>query len=97
MIFKEIAEKKPELIFVGMGSPLQEKWIAGNLSRLNRLCAVGVGGSLDVIAGNLSRAPLWMRRAGLEWMFRFLQEPFRYRKIWKLPIFLLKVIKSKIA
>lgn len=93
LILKEIEEKKPELVFVGLGSPQQEKWIYSRLSNFIPLCAVGIGGSLDVISGRLSRAPVWMRKMGLEWLFRFLQEPWRWRRILKLFLFFYKVIR----
>lgn len=98
-VLKEIKEKKPELVFVGLGSPRQEKWIYSRLSHISRtgggMCAMGIGGSLDVISGQLFRAPIWMRRAGLEWLFRFLQEPWRWRRLLKLFLFFYKVIRSK--
>lgn len=98
MLLKEMKEKKPQLIFVGLGSPHQEKWIHQRLSTLwqrgSGMCAMGIGGSLDVISGRLPRAPIWMRRMGLEWLFRFLQEPWRWRRILKLFLFFYKVLRQ---
>jgi N-acetylglucosaminyldiphosphoundecaprenol N-acetyl-beta-D-mannosaminyltransferase len=65
------------LLFVGMSSPRKEFFLADSLSSLGPIFAMGVGGSFDVIAGVTRRAPLWMRRLGMEWLYRFLQEPGR--------------------
>jgi len=76
----EIAGLRPQLLFVGMPSPRKEHWLAANLERLGVPFAMGVGGSFDVLAGLTRRAPLWMQRAGLEWFYRFAQEP---RRMWR--------------
>lgn len=76
----EIAGLRPQLLFVGMPSPRKEYWLAANLERLGVTFAMGVGGSFDVLAGLTRRAPLWMQRAGLEWFYRFAQEP---RRMWR--------------
>jgi N-acetylglucosaminyldiphosphoundecaprenol N-acetyl-beta-D-mannosaminyltransferase len=68
------------MLFVGIPSPRKEYWLASNLGALGVPFSMGVGGSFDVFAGIVRRAPLWMQRIGLEWMFRFLQEP---RRMWK--------------
>jgi len=65
------------ILFVGISSPLKERFLARNLSRMGPVFAMGVGGSFDVWAGRTSRAPEWMQRAGLEWFHRFAQEPTR--------------------
>jgi N-acetylglucosaminyldiphosphoundecaprenol N-acetyl-beta-D-mannosaminyltransferase len=80
----EIAGLRPQLLFVGMPSPRKEYWLAANLERLGVTVALGVGGSFDVIAGLTRRAPLWMQRAGLEWFYRFAQEP---RRMWRRYLF----------
>ena len=64
----------------GMPSPQKEYWLSENFGRLGVPFALGVGGSFDVFAGAISRAPLWMREAGLEWAYRLSQEPSR---MWK--------------
>lgn len=66
-----------DLLFVGMPSPRKEYWLARRLGRLGVPFAMGVGGSFDVLAGKVRRAPNWMQRLGLEWFFRFAQEPGR--------------------
>lgn len=77
---REIASSNSALLIVGMGVPRQERFIRAHWDILNVGVAVGVGGSLDVIAGLRRRAPLWMQRSGLEWAFRLIQEPGR---LWK--------------
>lgn len=94
-ILEEIRRKNAKIIFVGMSMPFQEKWIYKNLINFNGVCAMGVGGSFDVISGNLTRAPKWMRKTGLEWLFRFILEPWRLKRILHLPLFLLKVLIRK--
>lgn len=68
------------LLLVAMSSPKKERFLAKHLDAMGPLLAVGVGGSFDVWAGKTRRAPVWMQRAGLEWFYRFLQEP---RRMWK--------------
>ena len=69
-----------DLLFVAMGSPAQEYWIAANLQRTGARFAMGVGGSFDHLSGRKPRAPRWMQRAGLEWLYRLLSEP---RRLWR--------------
>jgi N-acetylglucosaminyldiphosphoundecaprenol N-acetyl-beta-D-mannosaminyltransferase len=68
------------LLFVGMPSPRKERFLAAHLGTMGPLFAMGVGGSFDVWAGRTRRAPSWLQRAGLEWLFRLAQEP---RRMWK--------------
>ena len=63
-----------------MGNPLQEQWIDRNLNRLDAGVAIGVGGLFDHLAGNLRRAPLWVRAAGCEWVQILLQQPHKWRR-----------------
>jgi len=69
-----------DLLFVAMGSPKQEQWIADNLALTGARFALGVGGSFDHLSGLVRRAPRWMQRSGLEWLHRLLQEP---RRLWR--------------
>jgi N-acetylglucosaminyldiphosphoundecaprenol N-acetyl-beta-D-mannosaminyltransferase len=94
-VIEEINEKNIDLLLVGMGVPLQEKFLDNNLKKLNVGAAVTVGGSFDVLAGEVNRAPLWMQKAALEWFYRLLQEPSRFGRMLSLPKFILLVIKSK--
>lgn len=85
------------VLFVGMGSPKQEYWMSRNRTKLKVPVIIGVGGSFDVISGCLRRAPLWMQRIGLEWLFRLLQEP---KRLWKRylvtnTVFIYEVLKQK--
>jgi N-acetylglucosaminyldiphosphoundecaprenol N-acetyl-beta-D-mannosaminyltransferase len=79
-ILSRIERAKPEILLVAMGNPKQEKWLAMHRNRLRVPLCMGVGGSLDFLAGTVSRAPLWMQRSGLEWLHRVLQEPSRLAK-----------------
>ncbi|WP_372590048.1 WecB/TagA/CpsF family glycosyltransferase [Fervidobacterium thailandense] len=83
---EEIRAKKPDLLFVGMGVPKQELWIHSHLELPFKL-AMGVGGSIDVVAGVKKRAPLIFQKLRLEWFYRWLKEP---RKRWKVPFDVLK-------
>ncbi len=94
-VISEINEKNIDLLLVGMGVPLQEKFLDNNLKKLNVGAAVTVGGSFDVLAGEVKRAPLWMQKAALEWFYRLLQEPSRFGRILSLPKFIFLVIKSE--
>jgi N-acetylglucosaminyldiphosphoundecaprenol N-acetyl-beta-D-mannosaminyltransferase len=70
----------PDFLFVALGAPRQDLWIHENLAKLNVSVAMGVGCVLDLLAGNVKRAPLWMQRTGLEWAFRLVHEPGR---LWR--------------
>jgi N-acetylglucosaminyldiphosphoundecaprenol N-acetyl-beta-D-mannosaminyltransferase len=80
-----------DILFVAYGAPQQDKWIARNLPRLQVSMAMGVGGAFDFIAGVIPRAPLWMQRFGLEWLFRLYLQPWRIRRILRIPRFMLAV------
>lgn len=76
-ITRRIREAKPDLLFVSFGCPKQEKWIAMHYRTLGVPVCVGVGATIDFLAGQVRRAPKWMQRTGTEWIFRLLQEPRR--------------------
>jgi N-acetylglucosaminyldiphosphoundecaprenol N-acetyl-beta-D-mannosaminyltransferase len=76
----EVRAARPDILVVGMSSPRKEYWLADHGRRLGVPLMLGVGGSLDVWAGIVARAPRWMQRAGLEWLFRLVQEP---RRLWR--------------
>ncbi|MGM0409983.1 MAG: WecB/TagA/CpsF family glycosyltransferase [Bacillota bacterium] len=86
-VIKDINEKKPDILFVGMGAPLQEKFLKKNMEKLNINIGVTVGGSFDVLAGNLKRAPKFIQKIGLEWLYRLIQEPKRFKRTLLLPQF----------
>ena len=76
-IIRRVCEARPDILFVSFGCPKAEKWIAHHAAALGVPVMIGVGGTVDFLAGRLKRAPLWMQRAGLEWLFRLAQEPRR--------------------
>ncbi len=76
-ILLQIEAARPDILLVAFGSPKQEKWLAMHRHRLQVPVCIGVGGSLDLLAGKLPRAPLWMQSHGLEWVFRICREPAR--------------------
>jgi len=88
---------RPDILFVGLGVPRQEIWILEHRSRLPVKVMMGVGGSLDVLAGRLRRAPRWMQELGLEWLFRLIQEPQRLPRVLALPRFVSAVLLEKFA
>ncbi|RQD73331.1 MAG: glycosyltransferase [Halanaerobium sp. MSAO_Bac5] len=94
-IIAEINEREVDLLLVGMGVPLQERFLAQNLSQLKLKVAITVGGSFDVLAGEAKRAPLWMQKASLEWFYRLLQEPSRFARMLALPKFIYLVLKKR--
>lgn len=79
-IVKNIADSGADMMFVAFSSPKKEYWVKNYLKDLNIPFVMGVGGSFDVVAGITQRAPLWMQDYGLEWFYRFIQEP---RRMWK--------------
>lgn len=84
-IVAAIREARPAVLFVAMGIPKQEKWIHRHMDELQVPVCMGVGGSLDVIAGRVKRAPAWMQRWGLEWLYRTALEPRRLPRLAALP------------
>ena len=94
-IIEAIKEAKPDLLLVCLGAPKQEKWIYANKNSINAKILVGAGGTLDVIAGNVKRAPDIYIKFGMEWFYRLVKEPKRIGRMAKLPLFLLDVIVKK--
>ncbi len=80
-VLEAIRETRPDVILVALGVPRQEKWIARHQEALGVPVAMGVGGSFDVFAERVQRAPVWMQRLHLEWLFRLYQEPWRWRRM----------------
>ncbi|HZD47501.1 MAG TPA: WecB/TagA/CpsF family glycosyltransferase, partial [Silvibacterium sp.] len=76
-ILARIERAQPDILLVAFGNPKQEKWLSMHRDRLRVPVSIGIGGSLDMIAGKLSRAPRWMQKSGMEWVFRAAQEPRR--------------------
>ena len=94
-IIEEIRKAAPQIIFVALGVPKQEKWLARHLHNLNIPVAIGVGGTFDVMAGKMERAPKWMQQSGLEWLYRLIKQPQRFIRMLALPRFVIRVVKSK--
>lgn len=90
-IVARVKDSGADILFVAYGAPEQDKWIARNLPRLNVAMAMGVGGSLDFIAGVVPRAPAWMRDRGLEWLYRLLRQPWRLQRMLRLPLFVIAI------
>jgi len=90
-----VNDARTDLLLVGLGQPRQERFLDRYRDRLTARVAVGVGGSLDVIAGDVRRAPVWMQHAGVEWFFRLLRQPWRIGRILRLPRFAWRVLQIR--
>ncbi len=84
-----------DIVFVAFGPPAQELWIARNRDRLGARVAMGVGGAFDMLAGEVPRAPVWMQRGGLEWVYRLARQPWRWRRMLALPRFVAAVLREQ--
>ena len=89
-VIEKINAASPDFLMVCLGSPKQEMWMSANAGRLSCGLMAGLGGSLDVLAGNVQRAPETWRRLGLEWLYRVIKEPKRLGRVMKLPAFVLE-------
>ncbi len=94
-ISEQISKVKPDLIFVALGVPKQEKWIYENIHKFDKGLFMGVGGSFDVLAGNVKRAPLVWQKMNLEWLYRLIKQPWRWKRMMAIPRFVTKVISQK--
>ena len=94
-IIEEIRKAKPDLLLAALGVPKQEKWLYAHKDELGVPVSIGVGGTLDVMAGVMKRAPRWMQKAKLEWLFRGMLQPKRAGRLMALPKFVLKVHHAK--
>lgn len=81
-----------DILFVAYGAPRQDVWIARNQDRLSVSVAMGVGGTFDFLAGAVPRAPRWMQRLALEWLYRLYRQPWRWRRMLRLPRFVWAVV-----
>jgi N-acetylglucosaminyldiphosphoundecaprenol N-acetyl-beta-D-mannosaminyltransferase len=86
-----------DIILVAYGAPAQDKWIARNQARLGIPVAIGVGGVFDFISGRIKRAPAWVRRLGLEWLYRLINQPWRWRRQLALPRFVVAVLALRLG
>ncbi|MFD1953927.1 WecB/TagA/CpsF family glycosyltransferase [Paenibacillus thailandensis] len=94
-VVAQIRAAAPDMLFVARGADTQEPWIAKYKHELGVPLIMGVGGSFDIIAGKLKRAPVLFQRLRLEWFYRLLQEPKRYKRMLALPKFVVKVLRDK--
>lgn len=79
-IHKIINRAKPHIVWVGLSTPKQERWMYRNIPYLKANILIGVGAAFDFIAGNILQAPHWVQQIGFEWLFRLIQEP---RRLWR--------------
>lgn len=94
-IIREIRDAEPDLLLAALGVPKQEKWLKKYKAELGVPVSIGVGGTLDVMAGTTKRAPLWIQKAKLEWLFRGILQPKRAGRLLALPKFVFRVHASK--
>lgn len=92
-----LKDSQPRIIFVGLGVPRQELWIAQNRHLCPNAIWIGVGGSFDIWAGVKTRAPAWLRNNHLEWLYRLYQEPWRWRRMLALPQFAWRAFVQRVA
>jgi N-acetylglucosaminyldiphosphoundecaprenol N-acetyl-beta-D-mannosaminyltransferase len=91
----EIAGHKPDMIFTALGFPKQEEWISQHSHLFESGVFMGVGGTFDILAGTVKRAPEFWQKLNLEWLYRLIQQPSRWRRMLVLPLFVVKVMLSK--
>lgn len=95
-IIEAINAAKPDFLMVCLGAPKQELWMYENADKLDVGLMGGFGGSLDVFAGVTTRAPKLWQKLGLEWLYRCLKEPWRFKRIARLPLFMTKAVETRI-
>ncbi len=91
-----INHKSCDILFVAFGSPKQEKWIYNHIKEIDSKVFIGVGGAFDFISGKVMRAPMFVRRLGLEWLFRLIIQPWRIKRQFALIKFVLQVLREKL-
>lgn len=95
-VIDDVRAAKADIVFVCLGAPKQEKWIAQNGEAAGARLYVGLGGSLDVFAGRVERAPEGFQKLGLEWLYRLMKEPSRAGRMAKLPLFLVSAAGARL-
>ena len=93
-VVKSISECRPDILLCALGVPKQEQWLFKQLAALQTPVVIGVGGTFDVMAGRVRRAPLWMQNAGLEWSYRLMRQPSRFFRMLALPRFVVRILWS---
>lgn len=91
----KISITNPDFIFVAMGAPRQEEWIAEFKKQFPKSVLIGVGGSLDVLSGSIKRAPDFWTKNNLEWFYRLVTQPSRAKRMLKIPLFLMHTVKER--
>lgn len=91
------AAGRVDLILVAYGAPFQERWLARNQARLGIPCGIGVGGVFNFLSGRARRAPAWVRRLEMEWLYRLVTEPWRWKRQLALPRFIAAVLWQRLA
>ena len=94
-IINNINSSQADILLVAYGAPKQDLWIHKYSVRLNVQMAMGVGGAFDYVVGIVPRAPTWMRKLGLEWFYRLIKQPWRWRRMLRLPIFIWLVLRYR--
>jgi N-acetylglucosaminyldiphosphoundecaprenol N-acetyl-beta-D-mannosaminyltransferase len=94
-VVEEIRSTRPDILLVALGIPKQEKFITRNKAALGVPVSIGVGGTLDVFSGTVRRAPVWMQKASLEWLYRLASNPKKISKVALLPRFALMTLKAR--
>ena len=94
-VVRGIRDAAPDVLFVAFGIPKQEKFIDRHKAEMDVPVSIGVGGSFDVHSGSVRRAPNWMQNAGMEWLFRLMQNPGKMRKVMMLPEFVLLAFRVR--
>lgn len=94
-IIERVKSTDPDIVFVAFGFPRQEKWISQYLSQVSHGIAVGVGGSFDVLSGRTKRAPKFVQSFHIEWLYRLIKQPSRYKRMSVLPKFLQEVYRQR--
>lgn len=95
-VAKQIEMTAPDLVFVALGAPRQETWIYNHYRNFGKGLLIGVGGSFDVLSGTVKRAPKIWRQLNLEWLYRILTQPARWKRSMLLPAYLVKILKIRL-
>lgn len=94
-VVDDVKIANPDIVFVALGLPRQENWIAKHIDRFNKGLFIGVGGTFDVIAGEVNRAPKFWIKLNLEWLYRLIKQPFRFKRILKVFEFMIRVVLKR--
>ena len=97
-VVETINTSKSDIVWVGISTPKQERWMADHLGRINSPVMIGVGAAFDFLSGNKKQAPRWIQRSGMEWLFRLISEPRRlWRRYAEYPLFVLLVLAQALG